>query len=85
MEILGSILMVVGGLGALACGIWMLILQFQSSILWGLACIFVPFVALIWLAIYWEDGKYPFLYALGFYVLLFGGSYMAGQEVPLLS
>jgi hypothetical protein len=57
----------------------MLILQFQTSIFWGLACIFIPFVALLWLVMYWEDGKYPFLYSLGFAVLIFAGTFMAGD------
>ncbi len=79
VEIVGNILLGIGFIGAVICALWMLILQFQTSIFWGLACLFIPLVALLWLVMYWEDGKYPFLYSLGFLVLIFAGTFMAGD------
>lgn len=81
VEILGLILMGIGGLGAILCGLWLLILQFQSSILWGLACLIVPFASLIWLAIYWDDGKHPFLYSVLCVAVMFGGAMMSGNSL----
>lgn len=79
MELLGSILLGVGLIAGFICGIWMLILQFQTSIFWGLGCLFIPFVALIWLVMYWEEGKYPFLYSLGAIALIFAGAFLSGD------
>ncbi len=46
-------------------GIVLLTKAFQTSIMWGLGYIFVPFVSLIFVAMYWNDTKKPFLYMLG--------------------
>lgn len=79
MEILSIILLVTGLIVGFICGIWMLILQFQTSIFWGLGCLLIPFVALIWLVMYWEEGKYPFLYSLGAIGLIFAGAFFSGD------
>ena len=78
MELLGNAIMVVGMIGAVLCGLWLLVAQFQTSILWGLACIFIPFASLVWLVSYWEDGKAPFLLSLGFAGLIVVGVLIAG-------
>ena len=51
---LGIVLNVVGG-------IWFFFLAFRESILWGLGCIFVPFVALFFLFKHWKDAARPLL------------------------
>lgn len=79
MDVIGMILQWAGIIGMIVTGLWLLILQFQTSILWGLACIFVPFVALIWLVLNWEDGKVPFLFSLLFGALFIGGTFMIGS------
>ena len=47
MEILGMILVGIGGITVLVGSIWFLVVTFQESLLWGLGCMFVPFVSLI--------------------------------------
>lgn len=79
MELIGMILQWAGIIGLFVTALWLLILQFQTSIFWGLACIFIPFVSLIWLILHWEDGKMPFLYSLLFAVVFFGGMFMGGN------
>jgi hypothetical protein len=64
MEMLGAIFIIVGGLIALVYGIILLVKAFQTSILWGLAYIFIPFVALIFVIMHWEVAKKPFLMGL---------------------
>jgi hypothetical protein len=51
---LGIVVNVVGG-------IWFFVLAFRESILWGLGCIFVPFVALFFLVKHWKDAARPLL------------------------
>ena len=61
MEILGTICLVIGAIISLIYGIKLLILAFQTSVLWGLGYIFVPFVSLIFICMHWEKTKSPFL------------------------
>ena len=64
MEMLGAVFIIVGGLIALVYGIILLVKAFQTSILWGLGYIFIPFVALIFVIMHWEVAKKPFLMGL---------------------
>jgi len=53
--------LILGGFIVFAIGgIWVLIKSFQESIWWGLGVMFVPFVDLVFLAIYWSNVKKPF-------------------------
>jgi F0F1-type ATP synthase assembly protein I len=61
MEILGIILILIGVVISLIYGIILLIKAFQAGILWGLGYLIVPFVALIFVIVHWEDTKSPFL------------------------
>ena len=80
MEVLGSILMGVGGIVALIGGIWFLIIAFQESVLWGLGCIFVPFVSLIFLIMHWDKAGKPFLIQLAGIVPMVMGTVMMGPS-----
>ena len=60
MEALIMILWIVGSIVSLIGAIWFLIAAFRQSILWGLGCIFVPFVSLIFLIVHWRDAAKPF-------------------------
>lgn len=64
----------VGGLIMLLAGVLILIKAFQTSVLWGLGYIFVPFVSLIFVILYWQDTKKPFFYLLGGAALFVVGS-----------
>ncbi|GHB93543.1 hypothetical protein [Cerasicoccus arenae] len=72
MEIVALVFFLVGFVIALIYGIKLLILAFQTSLLWGLGYIFIPFVALIFVIVHWEDAKSPFLrglLAIPFYII----------------
>jgi hypothetical protein len=72
------ILLGVGGLIALVGGIWLLVVAFQESILWGLGCLFVPFVGIVFAIMHWPVARRPVLvWAVGF-VLILAGSTMGG-------
>ncbi len=55
-----TILLVFGVILSVIGGIWFLIVAFQESVLWGLGCMFVPFVSLIFLISHWRDAAKPF-------------------------
>jgi len=52
-------------------GLWFLIVAFRTSIGWGLGCLFIPFVSLVYLIQYWEEARRPFaLQVVGILVLV---------------
>ena len=71
--VLGIILSVVGG-------IWLLITAFQESVGWGLACLLVPIVGLIFVFLHWEESKKPFLITLGGNLLFIAAAAMKGHS-----
>ena len=63
LAILGFILAIVGGIG-------MLIVAFRESVLWGIGCLLIPLVSLIFVLSHWDEAKKPFLIQLGGVVLI---------------
>jgi hypothetical protein len=58
--------------------IWFLILAFQESVLWGIGCMCVPLVWLIYLIQHWDEAKRPFFVQLSalapyFLAIMLGG------------
>ncbi|MGJ8653666.1 MAG: hypothetical protein ACSHX8_10370 [Opitutaceae bacterium] len=60
MEILGLILLVVAVSLFVVGGIWFLVESFRESILWGLGCLFISPVQLVFLILHWDVAKKPF-------------------------
>jgi len=75
---IGMALMAVGVIGSLIFGIMILIKAFQTSILWGLGSLFIPFVILIFVITHWNETSKPFLYAVGSWVLMIIGGVLGG-------
>ncbi|MCM8537077.1 MAG: hypothetical protein NE334_14150 [Lentisphaeraceae bacterium] len=69
---MGDLLILVGICIGSFAGLWMLFEAFKESILWGLACLFLPFAGLLFLVLHWQVAKAPFLLgllAIPFYVV----------------
>ena len=65
MSMIGLVLMLVGAL-------WMVVIAFQESVLWGLGCLFIPFVTLFYAATRWAKVKVPALiWAAGWLLIFF--------------
>jgi len=79
MEAIGLVLLIVGVIVMGITGIVLLVKAFQTSILWGLGYIFVPFVSLIFVVMYWNDTKKPFLYMLGGLAVFIVGIVLGGS------
>jgi hypothetical protein len=62
---------------ALVGGIWLVVLAFKKSVLWGLGSLFVPFVSLIFAIMNWDVAKRPFLIQIAGVVLLVIGAMMS--------
>jgi uncharacterized membrane protein len=52
---------IIGLLVAAVGGIWLAVVAFQESILWGLGCLLVPIVGLVFVLTHWDTAKIPFL------------------------
>ena len=64
---LGIVLVVIGGIGTL-------IAAFKTSILWGIGCLLLAPVSLIFLILHWDVAKNPFFLQLVGLALAFVGS-----------
>jgi hypothetical protein len=79
-----------GGLAVLgiACMVigWLTILvkAFGESILWGLGCLFVPFVSLLFVITHWHESKTGFLlHVVGWIIFIFAGA--TAPDAPVAS
>ena len=54
-------LLILGGILAIVGGIWLLVVTFQTSVLWGIGSLLLPFVSLIFVIMNWDATKKPFL------------------------
>ncbi|HUQ04443.1 MAG TPA: hypothetical protein VM261_18210 [Kofleriaceae bacterium] len=72
LSILATILAVVGLICLLLGGITFLVATFRESVLWGLACLFLPFASLIFLVVHWAKAKDSF------FIQLYGVAFIIG-------
>lgn len=56
-----SIMMMLGGALLFIGGIWLLIEAFTTSILWGIGCLLITPVSLVFIFVYWDRAKSPFI------------------------
>jgi hypothetical protein len=70
---IGSLLYWVGIIISAFGGLWLLVVAFQESLLWGLGCVFIPIVSLIFVIMHWEKGGKPFLVSLAGGIIAFVG------------
>ncbi|HKK04392.1 MAG TPA: hypothetical protein VKA50_00915 [Gammaproteobacteria bacterium] len=68
-------IMILGIIVSAVGGIWLLVLAFKRSIVWGLVVLFVPFASLVFVVKYWNETKTAFLVSLGGYVVYAGMFY----------
>jgi hypothetical protein len=80
MGALAGILVGIGYLAAMIGGIWIIVIAFQDSVLWGLGSLLIPLVALVFVIQHWEETKKPFLIEIGGIVLAVAGGAMAGSS-----
>jgi hypothetical protein len=79
MEILGVLLLFFGIAVAAVGGIWLLVVAFQESVLWGLGSLFIPLVGLAFVISHWDAAKRPFLVNIGGGLLIALGTVMSGS------
>jgi hypothetical protein len=67
---MAPLLILIGYAFLLIGSIIMLVAAFRQSVLWGLACLFVPIVSFFFLVVHWHAAKS------GFVVQLIGGAFL---------
>lgn len=80
------VLLIIGWVVAVVGGIMLLVVAFKESVLWGLGCLLVPFVALIFLIMHWSQAKNAFFVQLAGMALIFialvAGAMLGVHHVP---
>lgn len=76
-------LVALAGLFLLLVGnLWFVVRAFQESILWGLGCLLLPFVSLVFLILNWRRAKDPFFVGLWGLGLIFAVAIVAPGALP---
>ena len=79
MVFLGMALMGIGYIIMLVGSIWVLVVAFQESVLWGVCALLIPFAALVFVVMNWEKAGKPFLISLAGIVPLVIGTMIAAS------
>lgn len=65
-----GIVSIIGIIITLVGMVKLLIVAFRESILWGLACLLIPVVSLVFVIMHWENSKKSFLiYVVGLFIM----------------
>jgi hypothetical protein len=81
----GPALLVIGLVASLVGSVMVLWRAFRESVLWGLGCIFVPFVYIIFVIKHWDDTKKGFLIGVSGSVLVLAAAVLTPpipKQVP---
>ena len=57
---MGTALIIAGILISTVGGLMFVIAAFRVSVLWGLGCLLVPLISLVFLILHWREAKKPF-------------------------
>ena len=81
-----GILVIIGYLVMAVGGIMLLIAAFQESVLWGIGCLLVPFVALFFVITHWDTAKNGFLIQMaGLAIVVVGILAGGGRDSAMLN
>ncbi|HLN28583.1 MAG TPA: hypothetical protein VK395_12645 [Gemmataceae bacterium] len=73
MATFAFVISVIGWLVCLVALIWIVVLAFQESVLWGLGCLFLAPISLVFVIMYWDEARRPFfIWLRGFVLLILG-------------
>ena len=71
--------MALGGIMAVVGGIWLIVLAFRKSVLWGLLCLFISPASIVFAIQNWAISQRPFLIEIAGVVVLFIGMALSGM------
>ncbi len=82
LSLIATVLVLVGLVLVLVGGIAFLIAAFREGVLWGLACLFVPFATLAFLVIHWQKAKDSFFLQLYGLAAMLGAVLLDSTNLP---
>lgn len=75
-------MVVIGWIICVVAWIMLLIAAFKEHILWGLGCLFIPIVSLIFIIINWDKAKNPFFTWIAGILVVILGVALGGSAYP---
>ncbi len=69
IDMLGLAILVIGGF-------WLIIEAFKTSILWGLGCLIITPVSLVFIFVHWDKAKSPFILQLVGLALIIANAFL---------
>ncbi len=84
LQTLGMVAIIIGYLVVLAGGIWFLVEAFRESILWGLGCLLLGPVSLVFLILHWNVAKRPFFLQLKGLAVILIAVFVLHARLPLI-
>ncbi len=69
-----------GGIISIVGSLWLLVVMFQTSILWGLGGLFIPFVSFIFLVMHFDRAAGPFFVSVIGFVMSLIAEWIIGPE-----
>ena len=81
MDIIGGSLILLGVVIFVVGGFMFLVAAFRESVLWGLACLFIPIVQFFFLIVHWPEAKRPFFLQLLAFVMIIVGVIINPQAI----
>jgi hypothetical protein len=82
LSLIATVLVLVGLLLVIVGGLAFLLAAFREGVLWGLACLFVPFATLAFLVIHWQKAKDSFFLQLYGVAAIFGAVLLDNTGLP---
>ena len=75
---MSDVIIIIGVLIAFIGGIFFLIETFKESIIWGIACIIISPISLVFALLHWDVSKRPVLIQLAGFGVIFIGAFIGG-------
>lgn len=74
-----GVIVIIGILIAIYGGILFLIATFRESIIWGIACIIISPISIVFALLHWDVSKRPVLIQLTGFAVIFLGAMIGGK------
>lgn len=82
LSIIATVLVLVGLVLVLLGAVTFLVATFRESVLWGIACLVLPFASLAFLIIHWSKAKDPFFLQLYGVAFIIGAALIGNTGLP---
>jgi len=82
LSLIATVLVLIGLLLCILGALTFLVATFRESVLWGIACLVLPFASLAFLIIHWQKAKDPFFMQLYGIAFVIGAVLLSNTGLP---